>query len=556
MVGDATANAKASIYNRGAVNVWARLKESFVDMQASVEELVSAIEKATGKEAKGFENILLALNQQSSKGLAAMESYEQRFLMPMFDEVRKIMDKAYAGYDTVVRYVILKHGLERNKKLAQRDAKAHYQEIYDEMIAKVNSMDDRQKRTYLTNAQLQDADAKAKLATLKAADTSAFTEEEKNAHKRELAKAKEEAKKAKENLERAQKINSMSEQELKDELDKVFEKIENGTDSVYKELRKNDYSGISSMFYDQLGVNRKDYSTEEEYQAALMLAKNDRFSSLEDVEAQAEGEVSSFEGRVDTKELWKRINAATKETLRQQYEANMISKDQYESLRNMFEYYVPLRGFKDNTAEDMYTYYRKPNSTGYTKPILGAEGRKTEAESPFGWIAAMAGSAIASNVKNEAKLALYYFVSNRPDNGIATLSRTWFVHTPGDVDTNGKKIFKPAYPPFSEDLSSDAAKQAYEDWQEQMRELQKQGLAYEAGQRLNLGNAVVNISDANKPEHVVTVKVAGKDYTIVINGNPRAAQAINGELNLESTADDYSAIFGPVLRWMSSVNTS
>ena len=69
----------------------------------------------------------------------------------------------------------------------------------------------------------------------------------------------------------------------------------------------------------------------------------------------------------------------------------------------------------------MYTYYRKPNSTGYTKPILGAEGRKTEAESPFGWIAAMAGSAIASNVKNEAKLALYYFVSNRPENGIATI---------------------------------------------------------------------------------------------------------------------------------------
>ena len=140
----------------------------------------------------------------------------------------------------------------------------------------------------------------------------------------------------------------------------------------------------------------------------------------------------------------------------------MISKDQYDNLRNMFEFYVPLRGFKDNTAEDMYTYYRRPNSTGYTKPILGAEGRKTEAESPFGWIAAMAGSAIASNVKNEAKLALYYFVANRPDNGIATLSRTWFVHTPGDVDTNGKKIFRPAYPPFNEDLSTDAAKQAYD----------------------------------------------------------------------------------------------
>ena len=305
----------------------------------------------------------------------------------------------------------------------------------------------------------------------------------------------------------------------------------------------------------QLGVDRKNFSTEEQYQAALMEAKKDRYSSLKDIETAAEAEVKSFEGKTDTKELWKRINAATKETLRQQYEANMISKDQYDSLRNMFEYYVPLRGFKDNTAEDMYTYYRKPNSTGYTKPILGAEGRKTEAESPFGWIAAMAGSAIASNVKNEAKLALYYFVSNRPENGIATISKTWFVDS-GEVDERGKKIFKPAYPPFSEDLSSDATKDAYEAWQENMRELQKKGQAYEAGQRLNLGNAVVNISDANKPEHIVNVKVGGKDYTIVINGNPRAAQAINGDLNIEGTSQDYSALFGPVLRWMSSVNTS
>ena len=555
-VGDANSNAQASLYNRGAVNVWTRLKESFVDRQASVEELVKAIEKRTGKVAQGFENILLALNQQSSKGLAAMESYTQKFLNPMFDEIRRIMDETKMKYEDVVRYVILKHGLERNKKLAQRDARAHYQEIYDDIISKITGMTAAQKRTYLTNAQLKEGDAKAELATLQAVDMSAMTDEEKREHKKKLAAARKAVEEAEEYLKRAQKVASLSEQEAQDELDKIFEKIENGTDSVFKEMRKNDYSGISSMFYDQLGVDRKNFSTEEQYQAALMEAKKDRYSSLKDIEAAAEAEVKSFEGKTDTKELWKRINAATKETLRQQYEANMISKDQYLNLRDMFEYYVPLRGFKDNTAEDMYTYYRKPNSTGYTKPILGAEGRKTEAESPFGWIASMAGSAIASNVKNEAKLALYYFVSNRPENGIATISKTWFVHTPGDVDANGKKIFRPAYPPFSEDLSSAEGKAQYEIWQANMKELQKKGQAYEAGQRLNLGNAVVNISDANKPEHIVNVKVGGKDYTIIINGNPRAAQAINGDLNIEGTAQDYSALFGPVLRWMSSVNTS
>lgn len=554
-VGDARINATASLYNKGAVNVMTRLKESFVDMNASVEELVKAIEERTGKKADGFENILWALNQQSSRGLAAMEDYERRFLNPMYDAIRNIMDKGGFKYEDVVRYVILKHGLERNKKLAQRDAKAHYQEIYDEIIEKINSMDDRQKRTYLTNAQLKEADAKAKLATLQAKDTSTLTEDEMKDHKKELAVARKEVKDAEEYRERAEKIRNMSEQEAKDELDKIFEKIENGTDSIYKELRESDYSGLTSMFYDQLGVDRNLFATEEAYQSALMSAKEDKYSSLEEVEAAAEAEVKKFEGAVDTKELWKRVNAATKETLRQQYEANMISKDQYLNLRDMFEYYVPLRGFKDNTAEDMYTYYRKPNSTGYTKPILGAEGRKTEAESPFGWIASMAGSAIASNVKNEAKLALFYFVSNRPENGIATISKTWYVDS-GEVDERGKKIFKPAYPPFSEDLSSAEGKAQYEIWQANMKELQKKGQAYEAGQRLNLGNAVVNISDANKPEHIVSVKVGGKDYTIIINGNPRAAQAINGELNLEGTADDYSALFGPVLRWMSSVNTS
>lgn len=553
---DATVNVKASMYNRGAVNVMTRLKETFVDMNASVEELVSAIEERSGKKAKGFENIIMALNQQSSKGLAAMESYEMQFLNPMFDEIRKIMNETDFTYADIVRYVILKHGLERNEKLAQRDARSYYQEIYDDIIDKIRSMNAAQKRTYLTNAQLRDADAKAELARLQAIDTSAMSADEKREHNKAVKKAQTAANEAAEHLERAQKIASMSEKEAEDELQMHFDAIAAQTDNKYNELRKNDYSGITSMFYDQLGVNRSDYVTEEEYQSALMDAKRHKYDTLADVEAAADMEVKLFEEKVDTKGLWKRINAATKETLRQQYEANMISREQYDNLRGMFEYYVPLRGFKDNTAEDMYTYYRRPNSTGYTKPILAAEGRKTEAESPFGWIASMAGSAIASNVKNEAKLALYYFVSNRPENGIATVSKTWYVHTPGDVDERGKRIFRPAYPTFSEDLSTEEAKDRLEQWQEQMRELKKQGLAYESGQKLNLGNAVVNISEANKPEHIVNVKVAGKDYTIIINGNPRAAQAINGDLNIEATAQDYSAVFGPILRWMSSVNTS
>ena len=537
---DANNNATANLYNKGAVNMWTRLKESFVDMHASVEELVKAIEKASGKVAKGFEDILLALNQQSSKGLAAMEEYERKFLEPMFNQIVKIMKEAKASYDDVVRYVILKHGLERNDKMAKRDAKEFWTNVYGKVANMMKGQSHASLVVALSDAKAKVQEIEAKLATAKGAVKTKLQEQLDNAKLDvtivELA------------LRNDEKAN---EQELKDRLDAV----EAGTDAKYKELRNQDYSGISSMFYDTLGVDRKQFDTEEAYQAALMRAKAHKYDTLADIEGAAQMEVDLFEKTANTKGLWKSINAATKEILRQQYMANMISKEQYESLRDMFQFYVPLRGFADNTAEDMYTYYRKPNSTGYTKPILGAEGRSTEAESPFGWIASMASSAIASNVKNEAKLALYYFVSNRPDNGVATISKTWYVDS-GEVDERGRKIFKPAYPPFTEDLSSDQAKADYEAWQENMRQLRDKGMAYESGQRLNLGDSVVNINEKNRPEHVVNVKIGGKDYTIIINGNPRAAQAINGDLNIEAVAQDYSKVFGPMLRWMSSVNTS
>lgn len=540
-VGDASDNARASMYNKGAVNVWSRLKESFVDMNDSVEKLVKAMEKASGKVAQGFENILLALNQQSSKGLAAMERYEKKYLGPMLDEVKRIIKDSKKTYEDVVRYVILKHGLERNETFAKRDAREFYSGMFDKVAARMKTQSHAQRVVSLSDAKRTLADIESKIAS---------------ATGKKLERLKEERELAMQEVTVAELVLRGDEKQNEADLKARMDAIDAGTDAKYLELRDTDYSGITSMFYDQLDVNRADYETEEEYQAALMLAKNDRYKTLADVEAAAQQEVDAFESGIDTTALWNKINAATKEILRQQYQSNMISKDQYESLRDMFQYYVPLRGFADNTAEDMYTYYRRPNSTGYTKPILGAEGRKTEAESPFGWIAAMAGSAIASNVKNEAKLALFYFVSNRPDNGIATISKTWFEFSHTDPDT-GKKVYKPVYPPFTEDLSSDAAKAAYEQWQKDMEAKRAAGQAYESGQRLNLGNSVVNISDVNKPEHIVTVKVGGKDYTILINGNPRAAQAINGDLNIEATGSaDYSKVLGPWLRWLSNVNTS
>ena len=535
-VRSAKADATARLYNKSATFWWSRIKESLVDMYASVEGLVKAMEETSGKAAQGFENVLMALNQQSSKGLAAMEKYTKKYLEPMLDAISAVMKAAGKTYDDVVRYVILKHGLERNEAFAKRDAKEYWTNFFGRVDSYMKSK---------SHAQLVVAlsEAKAKVKELEEAIMLGETGKE-----QALIDAQTE-------LQIVELALRGDEKQNEADLDAKMEAIDNGADAKYKEFRKNDYSGITSMFYDQLEVNRSDFDTEEEYQKAIVAARTEKFKTLKQVEDAAAKEVEEFEDAANTDRLWKKINAGTKEILRQQYEASMISKEQYDTLREMFKFYVPLRGFKDNTAEDMYTYYRKPNSTGYIKPILAAEGRKTEAESPFGWIASMASSAIASNVKNEARLALYYFVANRPDNGLATLSKTWYKYSHTDLNS-GKRVFVPAYPEgLTPDMTAEEAKKAIDAWHEEMEQARKEGKAYESGQKLSLGDSVVNIEEKNRPEHAVNVKVNGKDYTIFINGNPRAAQAINGDLNVE-TQGDYSKVFGPLLRWMSSVNTS
>ena len=489
----------AAMYNRAATNWRARLKETWVDQFSAVDELVKAIEKASGKPVKSFEDVRKALNQQSSKGLKAMERWESEFYAPLMEAIKTCMDVANCRLEDVERYIMLKHGLERNEKFAKRDAREFYQAIFDAF-----------KKRLAENDQLDD-ETKEKMLE------------------------KEQAK-----------------------FDKHLDNIENGTDRKYREFREKDYGGLTSLYsdYNDYLPFNPEVETEEEFNERVNNARKPRFETLAQTELAAEQEVKEWESKFGPSyiELWARINAATKDTLKHQYESNMLSKTQYEYVRDMFDYYVPLRGFKETTAEDMYSYYMSDQSRSFEPPLLKAKGRSTEAESPFGHIGAAASSAIAADMKNLTKLALYYFVSNRAKNDLVTISDVWYEKT-GEITDDGKSIFTPVYPEFSDDLSSSAAKQAYEDWDAGMQEKAKSGLAYKGRKELNLHDTVISIDAKQERSHVIKFKVGGEDKMMFINGNPRAAQAINGELNVE-TSTDYQKVFGKVLRWFSGINTS
>ena len=495
----ARADSAARMYNTEARLAWRRLQESWQDMNVSVDSLMRALETASGKAIQAFENIAMALNRLSSKNLADKKKFLRDKLMPLWEKVLEISDKFKVSIEDIERYMMLKHGLERNLVLAARDARNYYKEELEKELSRIDK-------------------------------DSSLSKSEKKA-----AKAKAEA-----------------------TYQRHLKNIENGTDSEYLENRKKDYGGLTSLYSDYADYGtREDYDTEEEYQEAAKAARTPKYKTLEEAENAAVAEVGSFEAKIGglTMELWHKVNAATKDTLKHQYNHGMLTKEQYESVRDMFEYYVPLRGFKDNTVEDMYSYYGSGQHNDFAKPLQAAKGRRTEAESPLGWIGSMAESAIQMDNKNDAKLRLYYLAVNRPDNDLMKITETWYEWT-GDYNAEGKKIFEPVYPTFSGHLSGDSMQAKMDAFDSMMEQQAMQGNAFRGKQRIDIKGSIIRMPKT-EPEHVVNVKVAGKDYSILINGNPRAAQAINGLLNIDNAdANGVYRGFRAVLRMMSALSTS
>jgi hypothetical protein len=476
-----------------AVAYWGnRMNEAFVDQFDSVDQMMKAIEEATGKKAETWEDVRLILTQTASKGFAKLQEVEQTLIQKMWDAVNAFANEG-VSYERLSRYVILKHGLERNELFAKRDARRSYEEEYHSEVKRIKN------DPTLTDAEKQQQMDDAKVV-----------------------------------------------------LDNHIADINAQTDARYLENRKTDYSGIRAMFADYPGLMSSDnYNTEEEYRTARRKARKLRYKKLDYAEAEAQMECDDFEaGRgALVKDLWDSINNLTKGTLKMQYDYGMLSSEAYKNLTGMFKYYVPLRGFSDNTGEDLYDYYSHNTSDGYAPAVIGAKGRKSEAESPFGWMAAMAATAIVSGEKNAAKQALYYFVMNRRANDLLKVADVWYVQSPSDADT-----YYPEFPPMADPNKTTAENaQQYADWENQMEDLRRQGKAVKKTNRLDIAG-VAKFGAREVPEHIIKVNIAGEEKQLILNANPRVAQAINGLLNIEGNPD-YQKVLGKILRWMSQVST-
>lgn len=132
-----------------------------------------------------------------------------------------------------------------------------------------------------------------------------------------------------------------------------------------------------------------------------------------DFQSDALDYVKDFENMYDVKELWEKTNKATKETLEKSYESGMMDKDHFANVSKMFMYYVPLRGWTEDTAEDVYEYINSERNP-VNSVLKSMKGRKSVPDEVIATIGNMAESSILQGNRNLMKQAFMNMVVNHP----------------------------------------------------------------------------------------------------------------------------------------------
>ena len=294
---------------------------------------------------------------------------------------------------------------------------------------------------------------------------------------------------------------------------------------------EHDYSGIHAI--QEVAKSSDPYNDAE------------AIASVMDSEAKME---SIKKGSV--KDYWDKVKAATQYSIDTDYKNGLISRELYGHVSDMFNWYVPLRKYDEATAEDTYGYITEqgdPKSyIGST--IMRARGHKYLSETNvLAQIGAMGNRAIKNGGMNAIRQAFARFVRNNPNNNLVTETRVWYADDPITHTTVER------YPDIPEDASADEINQIVSDFNMEMKDLESKGLATKVYRRGRIGYKFQRAE--NKSQHIVDVKIAGRTHTFIINGNPRAAQALNGLLE-NSGAKGIMKPLSSISRMMAQLCTS
>lgn len=318
--------------------------------------------------------------------------------------------------------------------------------------------------------------------------------------------------------------------DLKEYYRQLDESIRNHFDADF-EAGEHDYSGMHAI--QEVAKSSDPYNDAEAIQSVM------------DSEAKME---SIKKGAV--KDYWDKVKAATQYSIDSDYKNGIISKELHGHVSNMFNWYVPLRKYDEATAEDTYGYITEQGDpkSYIGRTIMRARGHKYLSETNvLAQIGAMGNRAIKNGGMNAIRQAFARFARNNSGNNLITETSVWYEKDPV------VNIVYERYPDIPEGATADEINQIVSDFNKDMKMKESQGMAYKVYRRDKIGYKFQRAE--NKSQHIVDVKIAGRTHTFIINGNPRAAQALNGLLE-NSGAKGIMKPLSSISRMMAQLCTS
>ena len=305
--------------------------------------------------------------------------------------------------------------------------------------------------------------------------------------------------------------NDESEAIVEAELDN----IRKGNGSMYMDIYDNvrkDYSGLTTLFSDEV----EDVDNIDELEAAATQYANDFGKTV---------------GMDKTLELWDKVRALNDFSLRKSYLSGLISKAQYEGVKQMFQYYVPLRGWYEGAAGDIYEYISRGERAGMLESTLKvAKGRKSRAGDILGTMAAMANTAIVQGNRNlVAQKFLNMALNYGGKSGLLMVGKQWY-----EESANEELI--PLFPNLHDGMTVQEQQGEIERFEKDMEEKRKAGRVRELRKGFNK-EVGLRMPKWQEQEHCVRVLRNGREHQVYVLGNPRAAQAFNGLLNKQAKSD-------------------
>ena len=294
-------------------------------------------------------------------------------------------------------------------------------------------------------------------------------------------------------------------------------------DEILEKYRKRDYSGLTTLM-------RGD---EAEIDTAT-------------AEQRAKEFVEKYEEKKNAlaiKNLWLDTRGVNENVLLKMYRGGLLSKEAYNEISSMYQYYIPLRGFDETTSGEEYAYLMGKNSS-FSAPIRTAKGRTSKADNPIAQMALMADSAIMQANRNRlVKIPFLNYVTKHPSD-LVSISDMWLEYD----EVNG--VWKPKFPDIDPNDKPELVDIKVEEFEKKMQELaEKEPDKYV--RQADKPNIPYRVLGTDLREHQIIVKRNGKDYVLTINGNPRAAQAINGLTNPDNKS---TGVIDKVFDWIAQAN--